>query len=335
MAPERGPEPNTGAAPQAFVRTVLQRHGLRAQALRCVARLDCEVWRIRPSTGPELALRLYAASHQDTAAIETELDFLEASAAAGLHVPVPLRSQEGARWHRHPDGRLAVLLTWLGGRQHDRGLSPARLAAVGRFTGTLHRVADELQHAGRVRLTRPAVSLDLPAWADGTRAGLARLTPEHRALLARAAARLHPMIEGFGQAPGTWGLVHGDLHPWNLLFVRGAAGAIDFTDCGLGHRAMDLAATLQYLRHPLADNHDHRPQYAALHDALLDGYAAATTPPPDLPRQVSLLITARLIMTLGWMLDDWPTLDHLPWGPGFVRGSQRALRDWLDQAEGC
>lgn len=43
----------------------------------------------------------------------------------------------------------------------------------------------------------------------------------------------------------------------------------------------------------------------------------------------SLLITARLFLTLEWMLDDWPHLHHRGWGPGFLRGQQQALRDWL------
>jgi Ser/Thr protein kinase RdoA (MazF antagonist) len=312
-----------------FIETLLSRHGVRAAALRCVARLDCEVWRVRSKARPDLALRLYPVSRQDPAAIDTELDLLEALAATGLHVPIPQRSTEGTRVHHHPDGRYAVLLTWLDGRQYDRGLTPTRLEAVGRFTGSLHRVATSLCAAGRVRTERQAAPLDLPAWAEGTRTGMERLSATNRTLLRDAAARLHDAIEAFGRAPECWGLVHGDLHLWNLLFVRGAAGAIDFADCGMGHHAMDLAATLQYLRYPLAGNHDHRRQYAALYDALLRGYADEYTPSPSLTRQVSALVPARLFLTLAWILDDWPTLDHRPWGPGFIEGSQRALRAWL------
>jgi Ser/Thr protein kinase RdoA (MazF antagonist) len=312
-----------------FIETLLSRHGVRTDALRCVARLDCEVWRVRPKAGPDLALRLYSAGNQDPAAIDTELDLLDALAATGLHVPVPQRSTEGTRLHRHPDGRYAVVLTWLHGRQYDRGLTPARLEAVGRFTGALHRVAATQRAAGRVRTQRHAAPLDLPAWASGTRPGMERLSANHRALLRDSATRMHDAIESFGRGPDCWGLVHGDLHPWNLLFVRGAAGAIDFTDCGMGHHAMDLAATLQFVRYPLAGNHDHRRHYAALRDALLRGYAAEHTVSPNLTQQVSLLVTARLLLTLAWILDDWPVPDHRAWGPGFIRGSQRALRAWL------
>lgn len=315
----------------AAAQTLLQRFGVDAAALRCVARLAHEVWRVRPRQGGDLALRLYPAATADVAAIGTELDWLGALADAGLHVPRPRAAPGGRRLLWAPDGRPAVLLTWLGGRQHDRGLTPARLRQVGAFTGAAHRIADAQAAAGRVRLQREAVPLDLGPWASGSRPGTERLPAALRDVLRPAAARLAAEIDAFGRAPDTWGFIHGDLHPWNLLFVRGAAGAIDFSDCGWGHRAMDLAATLQYLRDPLAGNHDHRASYAALHAALLDGYAAERVLPSDAARQVDTLITARLFGTLEWMLDDWPALDHRAWGPGFINGAREALRTYLER----
>jgi Ser/Thr protein kinase RdoA (MazF antagonist) len=97
---------------------------------------------------------------------------------------------------------------------------------------------------------------------------------------------------------------------------------------------MDLAATLQYLKWPLAGNHDHRAHYVALHDALFDGLASVQPLADSLPRRVDLLITARLFLTLEWMLDDWPHLHHRAWGPGFLRCQQQALRDWLADGAG-
>lgn len=314
---------------QAAASTLHRRFGVEAVALRRVANLAHEVWRVRPRQGADLALRLYPAATADAAAIDTELDWLAALADAGLHVPRPCAAPGGRRRLVSPDGRPAVLLTWLGGRQHDRGLTPARLRQVGRFTGAAHRIASAQTAAGRVRLQREAMPLDLGPWAAGTRPGAERLPAALRAVLRPAAARLVAEIGAFGRAAETWGLIHGDLHPWNLLFVRGAAGAIDFSDCGWGHRAMDLAATLQFLRHPLAGHADHRAAYPALHAALFEGYADERPLPPDAAHQVDTLITARLFGTLEWMLDDWPALDHRAWGPGFVQDARVALRAWL------
>lgn len=303
---------------------LLARYGLRPRARRRVAATDCEVWRLRMDRGPDLALRLYPPRQTDARAIETELTWLAALHDAGLHVPCPLADRDGLRLQR-AGGRFAVLLTWLGGRMHHRGLTPARLRWVGRFTGQAHRIALQLQQQGRVDLRREAFPLDLADWAAGTRAGSERLGPRHRALLAEAAALIAPRLAACGDHQ----LVHGDLHPWNLLFVRGAAGAIDFSDCGRGPPALDLAATLQHLRHPLPGGPDHRPQYRALHDALLDGYAAEHTLPRDAPAQVELLLHARGFGTLEWMLDDWQRLDERAWGPAYLRRQPQVLRRFL------
>ena len=308
---------------------LLKRHGLRADRVRPVAQADCEIHRI--TAGPhELQCRIYPPAHQDRGAIETELDWLQAAADDGLHVPRPCTDRDGLRllrW-RPPEAagsRYAILLPWLPGRQLDRGLDPTRLRRVGRLIGRLHGVAAHLAQAGRVQTQREAVSIDLARWAAGTRPGSQRLTAAHRQTLQRAATRLQPLLA----APVPRRFIHGDLHPWNLLFHAREAGAIDFTDCGWGDPAMDLASTLQYLKHPLAGNHDHRARYPALRDALFEGLAAEQPVADGLAERVDLLILARLFLTLEWMLDDWPHLQHRAWGPGFLRGQQQALREAL------
>lgn len=307
----------------------LRRYGLRAQRVRRVTDADCEIHRVTVGAR-DLQCRIYAPERQDRGAIETELDWLQAAAEEGLHVPRPLIDRDGLRIMRWqpPDAavpRYAVLLPWLPGRQLDRGLNAPRLARVGRLIGRLHGVASRLVEAGQVQTQREAVTLDLHHWAAGTRRGSERLSESHRRVLQAAARRLMPRLA----APTPRSFIHGDLHPWNLLFHGREAGAIDFTDCGWGDPAMDLASTLQYLKWPLAGNHDHRAQYPALRDALFDGLAKHQPVADGLAERVELLITARLFLTLEWMLDDWPHLRHRAWGPGFLRGQQRALRDWV------
>ncbi len=308
---------------------LLKRHGLRADRVRPVPKADCEIHRISAGAH-DLQCRIYAPAHQDRGAIESELEWLQAAADDGLHVPRPRLDRDGLRLlHWLPPGaaapRYVVLLPWLPGRQLDRGLNPTRLRRVGRLIGRLHGVAARLVQAGRVQTQREAVLLDLHLWAAGARPGSQRLTAAHRQTLQVAAARLLPLLA----APAPRRFIHGDLHQWNLLFHGREAGAIDFTDCGWGDPAMDLASTLQYLKLPLAGNHDHRARYPALRDALFDGLGAEQPLADGLAERVDLLILARLFLTLEWMLDDWPHLRHRAWGPGFLRGQQRALREGL------
>lgn len=308
---------------------LLADHRLRATRTRLVAHLECEVHRVsvRAPDGSvrDLVLRIHSADSTDAVPIEAELAWLQALAEDGVHVPRPLADVEGRRvhvWRARADEapRLAVLLEWLPGRMHDRGLTPARLHRVGVLTARLHRVGARLAAEGRLAGGRIAYMSDLAGWAGGAHDATPVLAPRLRMLARRVAGRLVDELAVTSAGNGAPGFVHGDLHPWNLVFWRDVAGAIDFSDCGWGPIALDFASTLQYLRHPLAHNHDHRAQYARLHGALLEGYASLLALPADIERQIDLHVVARMFGTLDWILQDWPRLDHRAWGPGFLRG---------------
>jgi Ser/Thr protein kinase RdoA (MazF antagonist) len=323
--------------PRAQLSAFLACYGLAPARVRLIARLDCDVYRIATSDASrrDLSLRIYPATKHDRAPIEAEVTWLRALAAEGVHVPCPLPDEQGRfirSWQTDPESppRHAVLLTWLHGRMHDRGLSPERLRRIGVLTAQLHRSAAGLTQAGAITTDRLAYDVDLARWAHGSRPRSSSLSTPLLALTQQAAHRLIHDLAAFPQDAPAFGFIHGDLHPWNILFTRKVAGAIDFSDCGWGHFAMDLAASLQYLKFPLAGNVDHRPRLARLHDSLLEGYAGVRALPPGVERQIEVCIVARLFMTLEWILDDWPALDHRAWGPGFVLGIEDALRGYLD-----
>ena len=310
---------------------LLRSCGLAAERVRPVARVCCDIHRITTACGGDVALRVYPAERADARPIEAEIAWLRALADEDLHVPRPIADGEGRFLHRwQPDPALpprhAVLLAWLGGRMHDRGLTPERLRRVGVMTARLHRVSARLVREGAIATDRRAYECDLRAWAGETRA---RALGAEAAAAARAAARrLADELAGLPTCPDGYGFVHGDLHQWNLLFARDVAGAIDFSDCGWGHHAMDLAAPLQFLRHWLTDQHDHRPQAARLQEALLRGYASVASLPADVERQIDTYVVARMFMSLDWILDDWPHAHYRPWRAKFVRGCAQAMRAW-------
>jgi Ser/Thr protein kinase RdoA (MazF antagonist) len=322
------------------VDSLLAAYGLKAASVRPVAQLDCDVYRITPARAAEgdgdYSLRIYPESKSDIAPIEAEVAWLAALADEGVHVPRPVRDCQGKliqQWRSAPGTtpRHAVLLTWLRGQMFDRGLTPMRLHRVGTMTAHLHRVAAPLTHSGAIATPRLAYATDLAQWAREPKTRPGFLSEDQGALAREAAAPLAGELNALPQDAGSFGFVHGDLHLWNILFWRGAAGAIDFSDCGWGHRALDLASTLQYLKYPLADNHDHRAQYGHLQAALLDGYASVQALPANVVQQIDLYLIARLFVTLDWMLDDWPVPDHRAWGPGFLSGSQQVLRAYLSR----
>lgn len=304
-----------------FVDALLARYGLRAARWRTVATLDCTVLRIVPTQGPELSLRLYPHTKPALAPIETELAWLTDLAAHGVAVPRPISDREGRAVQTWPDGRHAVLLTWLRGRFLDRGLRPLHLRQTGRLIAHLHASADRLAVAGQHdTATRAADGPDLAAWARNLRPPSRAWPRRAQAAASRAAQQLIEEIATWPRGPESRGLIHGDLHPWNLVYASGEAGAIDFSDCGWGWRALDFASTLQYLQHPLAGNHDHRARYPEMRAQLLEGYAEGRPLWPGAERQIDAMLLARWLNSVEWILDDWPRIDLRPFGPGLLRG---------------
>lgn len=303
-----------------------EQHGLRVVRSRLVARLDCEIHRLQVAgSSHDWALRIYPPRVSDAVAIADEVTWLAALGEAGLHVPTPLLGLDGSFIQPWVDGRLAVLLSWVEGRHLDRSLRPLHLERAGRLAGAMHRVAERLVADGRLRGGRLGDGPDLARWAAGR---------PHPALPARchdaaqrAAQRLQAQLAGFPRDAAHWGFIHSDLHPWNLLFHGRAAGAIDFSECGLGHHALDLAAVLQYLKHPVVGNHDHAPLYPRHRAALLEGYAAERALPPGIEVQLNACIETRMINTIEWVLDCWPSLDERPWGRAFLARADEFFAD--------
>ena len=327
---------------RALIEELLYRYGVTRARVRIVSTLDCDIYRITPQAGPlangdlaDLALRIYPEDKNDLTAVEAEVDWLLALSDDAVHVPRPVADGEGSivqRWQPRTDAppRHAVLLTWLNGRMHDRGLTPLRLARVGELTARLHLGAQVLSNAGRLRTTRRASGADLDRWAGGHRDSSVHVPKALHQLVAKVAARLLTEVGRFSRDDSSYGFVHADLHPWNVVFIGQAAGAFDFSDCGWGHHALDLATALQFLKHPLAGNHDHRARYAQLRDSLLAGYARIRPLPADVERQIDAFIVARMVATLEWILDDWPHPAHRDWGPGFLSGCGAVFAEYLD-----
>jgi Ser/Thr protein kinase RdoA (MazF antagonist) len=104
-----------------------------------------------------------------------------------------------------------------------------------------------------------------------------------------------------------FGLVHGDLHFFNVLFGGGEARAIDFDDAGWGHYVGDLAAPLEAL--------EGRPDYPALRAALLAGYRSVRPLPAAQEAHLPAFLAVRRLVLLGWLLDNRAHPGFRAWAP--------------------
>jgi Ser/Thr protein kinase RdoA (MazF antagonist) len=159
-------------------------------------------------------------------------------------------------------------------------------------------------------------------------ARLGQMPARDHAALRASAQRLRHELQAMGRGADEYGWIHGDLHLWNLLFRGREAGAIDFSDGGLGHHAHDLAKTLQYLHAPLPGFQDHSPMAPRMREQLLAGYARHRALPPDVEHQIDVYLAVHALNTVEWILAAWPRPDARPWGPAFLAGAAASLRPW-------
>ncbi|HHW50205.1 MAG TPA: phosphotransferase [Pseudoclavibacter sp.] len=127
-------------------------------------------------------------------------------------------------------------------------------------------------------------------WGDWHRA---TLTPAETRLLESAQAAALDRLEPLQKTPDTWGLIHADLRPSNIMVdADGTLTVIDFDDCGWAWFLYDFAAAFSFV--------EHLPITPALAREWMRGYAE-TTPLSEADAQdaVALSMLRRLQM-LGW-----------------------------------
>lgn len=177
---------------------------------------------------------------------------------------------------------------------------------------------DHLLHTAREALTHSPVrdvpdAFERPA-LDGARirkaighleaaARTGGLPADETAILKRAGLRAVDMMDALERNPDTWGVIHADLIPGNILFHGTEARPIDFGACAFGHFLIDIGWTLCYVQ-------------PSLREHLLGAYARQRALPDGYAGLLEGFYLAALLDTMHfWLgLPDWSE-----WLPGIVR----------------
>ena len=273
--------------------------------------------------GGPFVLRINRPDAHTAATIGSEMAWLTAlRQETDLGVPDPVATSDGsltvlAADPGVPEPRHCVLLRWLEGRFVDDRLTPGHLRRVGALEADLQLHSegwtppvgfarprlDGLTSSGKsassAASARAASAGEHPTPADAERClqlVASLVSPAAAAEVAAALDLVWATTNELAADPGTFGLIHGDLHYENFLFHHGAARAIDFDDCGWGFYLYDLAVTLWEL--------EGRAQYEAMRTALLDEYSARRPLPARFPDHLRAFAILRRVQILMWVLES-------------------------------
>lgn len=273
-------------------------------------------------------LRIHAPDAADAAEARSEMLWLAALRRdTDLGVPAPIAAPGGAlvvtaEADGVPGPRHCVLVHWLEGRFLSPNTNIRAFHQVGQYMAHLHRHAERFAPPPGFTREQLDPADALQEWPAALREGI--LSPAAAAIVAAAAERLRDEARALTPTAATFGLIHADLHPANLLVHRGAVRAIDFGDCAFGYFAFDLAALLVALAE------SGWPDLAEKRAAFFAGYGSVRSLPPEEVAQIGLCMAWRRVQDLGWAVaipDDPAVRD---WVSASLPNMVSALRRYAD-----
>ncbi len=283
------------------VRDHLDVWGINAQSAELVSKSENLVYLVRTDSDA-YTLRVHRPGYHAADELIAEHQWLTALVEAGCSVPEPMTTSDGERYTRlaaeGSDGRFVTVARWVDGELVGAMLMrspvddwPPHLEAIGQTMAKLHLATEAWSlPAGFDRVTWDAAGLvgRDPVWGRFWEAeGLAR---SERALLIAARDKAFDELR---DCTSPFGLIHADMHPFNLVAADAGLHVIDFDDGGFGWTAYDIAIAIYNFRE--------KPEFEHLQGAFLAGYARHRTPPglADITR----FLTIRSLVWLGWVAD--------------------------------
>ncbi|MDQ3929550.1 MAG: phosphotransferase [Chloroflexota bacterium] len=304
----------------------LSAYDLGMVRLTLLAHLFNTTFRVDTGTGERYVLRIHRAGAPTVESVGAELAWLQALRRdTNLEVPDPVQTRTGtlltvAQAATVPSPHICVLFRWLNGRQVITGLTPTHMERSGALMARLQKHAAQFGpplgfDRGRVdypveRARRLPDPFDIEVVAYCRTLVADTLTEEEAKQVEVVIERVREAEHALGivreARPPTFGLIHADLHHYNLLFQRGTVRAIDFDDCGFGPLLYDLAVPLSMLQD--------RPAYPALRAGLLRGYRQVRHLSAEHEAHLDTFIALRHLQDALWVLeyrkhpairDDW------------------------------
>ncbi|WP_150266902.1 phosphotransferase enzyme family protein [Paenibacillus tepidiphilus] len=262
---------------RAAAAAALPHYGLEWDKIIYLGYSDSITFKIETAAAGSFLLRVHNAQAR-AGELVSELQLLDAlSLTLQFPVPTGLAAVSGETVIQ-PGGAelqlpLVTVTRWVEGELLSDTLTDAQAAELGVMTGELHQAAATFD---------PPAGFTCPVWGMGSFGlEMERLKEHYSGFLTEtewgwyqdAAAQIGDELATLAPSPDSYGLIHGDLHPGNIIEDGRRLMPIDFGRCGYGYYLYDLAALLLGLS----------PRQREL---CIEGYASVRTLPVNAVRQL-------------------------------------------------
>lgn len=287
-------------------RSALQFWDLGASELELVSRSENVVFKIQRTAQPHYALRLHRPGYNTLAELSSECTWTDALNDAGIRIPQYRCTSANERYAQVPlagsnEHLQAGIIEWIDGTSLasliDAADDDERLDYFRQLGGVIAQTHNQAAAwstpAGFTRRRWDAEGLmgTHPLWGQFWRAP--QLTRAQAEVLAATRAKIHGMLTAYGEPEAEFGLIHADLHPYNLLVDGAGIQIIDFDDCGYSWHLYDIAVALY--------NYRGHPQFTGIRDALVTGYRAVRPLGGTSLDRLPVFFLIRSLVWLGWI----------------------------------
>lgn len=255
-----------------------------------------------PASGKHWALRVHREGYHSSAAIASELAWVQALRADGaVPTPVPLAGRDAqyiqsVEHELLPHPRNVVLFEWETGREPEEQ-GPHLMEwfeVLGETTARMH--LHEASWEKPLGFERHTWDFDTSLgehphwgrWRDGM-----GLTPQIKKTIGHTVDLIDRRLEQYGKGPERFGLIHCDMRLANLLVDGQVTKVIDFDDCGFSWRMYDAATAVSFF--------EDRADVPDLMRAWAKGYRRVADLSEDDEREIGTFIMLRRLLLVAWI----------------------------------
>jgi Ser/Thr protein kinase RdoA (MazF antagonist) len=266
------------------------------------------------SDGADYVLRLHRPGYHTLEELNSERVWTRALAAAGVAVPIPLATRGGGDYVGVPvpalgQTRQAGMARWTEGellsdvleRSDDPAAAERYFEQLGAIEAAMHNQSSAWRPPpgfARHAVDRDGLMGDAPFWGPFWDHRV--FAPAERALVIATRDRIRGAMDRYGRDPATFGMIHADLHPGNLLVDGDRLTVIDFDDCAFGWHLYDIAVALVHQQRS--------PHFEARRDAFVRGYRTVRPLGDDALALLPMFLLVRGLAQTGW-LHQRPEID--------------------------
>lgn len=279
-----------------LARKALTSYGLADAELRYLGQSANVMFRVQADNS-RWALRICNPGRDHKLLMREMLWLVALCRDADLKVPEPviMRSGDLFRSVSMPGlsgFRACMLFRWVNGQfAHD--LTAKHLEAIGILTAKLHKHAETFRWPEEFEPSR------ISEKTVGSNLSLAMLKTHFSQDAAEVLLKTVPLIQQamrtLGSGSDVCGVIHGDLHPGNVLFHEGVARVIDFECIQWNHFAYDIATVFSTL-----DGHTDIEELKASYVA---GYSTIRPLPCDLNEHIPAFDMLRAFTMISGILE--------------------------------